>query len=152
MGKSARMGAERLRFVAPMLSPELLDAACCIAAADGKVTTQERKLLNALAARLSLSEISVEASLRRALTDPTFRDQQFRLALGDPRATLRALLIVAGADGRISPEERETLNFFAVRLGLDHRAVNSILSELKGQVRAHRRLRGENPDTGAPNP
>ena len=134
------------------LSTELLDAACCIAAADGKVSDREFKLLRNIASRLALSEITAKATLDRALSDPSFRNQQFRLALGDPRAMLRALLIVAGADGAVSQEEIETLNLFATRLGLDHRAVNSILSELKGQVRAHRRLRGEDPDTGAKGP
>jgi uncharacterized tellurite resistance protein B-like protein len=136
----------------PPLSTELLDAACCIAAADGTVADREFKLLRNIASRLGLSEISARATLDRALADPAFRDQQFRLALGDPRATLRALLIVAGADGKISSEERDALNLFAGRLGLDHRAVNGILSELKGQVRAHRRLRGEDPDSGGARP
>jgi hypothetical protein len=78
-------------------------------------------------------------------SDPTFYESQFRLGIGDARATIRTLLVIAAADGTISSKERSLLDFFAARLGLAKADVDALLSELIGKVRARRRLRGESP-------
>jgi tellurite resistance protein len=127
-------------------NPELLTAACCIAVADAAITEGEMKLLRALAAKVGVGDMSLNATLERAKRDPTFYESQFRLGIGDARATIRTLLVIAAADGKISSKERSLLDFFAARLGLSKTDVDELLSGLIGKVRARRRLRGESPD------
>ena len=124
---------------------ELLSAACCIAAADQKITEGEMKLLRRLAEQVGVSEITVNATVDRARRDPGFYQQQFSLGIGNARAMIKTLLMIAAADGRISTDERTLICHFADKLGLPRGDFDEILSELIGKVRAKRRLRGEEP-------
>jgi tellurite resistance protein len=102
----------------PMSDVEVLRAACCVAGLDGKVTAEEQSLLQKLADKAGVGEVSLRAMTERAKGDHNFYQEQFRILHAEPNETMRTLLGVAVVDGSLSPDERVILQFFAERLGL----------------------------------
>ncbi len=129
-----------------MADMELLSAACCIVALDGQVGEREMKIVRAIAEKAGVSDFYLSSLLDQAKRDKEFYQQQFRIALGDPVKTVRNLLIVAAADGKVAKEELAVLHHFCDKLGVARKRFDDLIVELKGQVRAHRREHGKNPD------
>jgi uncharacterized tellurite resistance protein B-like protein len=129
-----------------MADMELLSAACCIVVLDGQVHEREMRIIKAIAEKAGVSDFYLTSLLDQARRDKDFFQQQFRIALGDPAKTMKNLLIVAAADGKISKEELPVLHHFCDKLGVPRAKLQDLIMELKGQVRAHRREHGKNPD------
>jgi len=98
---------------------ELLNAVLALALADGKLTRGEQGIIQGLAGRIGVGQVSLDAMVERAKTDP---DMYKELSIADSRkARLAMSLLVAQArvDGEISDEERGMLVKIAMRLGID---------------------------------
>ncbi len=115
-------------------------------ALDGQVNDREMKVIKAIAERAGVSDFYLSSLLDQAKRDKSMYEQQFRIALGDPTKTMKSLLVVAAADGMVSKEELGVLHHFCDKLGVPRAKLQTLIVELKGQVRAHRRERGQNPD------
>ena len=98
---------------------DVLRAACCVAAADGKVTEAESKMIQRIAKKAGVGDASREAMLEMALTSPKFLESQFRFLMRDSERAMKVLLIVAAADGVIAESERLLVTEFANRLEID---------------------------------
>ncbi len=129
-----------------MADMELLSAACCIVALDGQVHEREMKVIKAIAERAGVGDFYLSSLLDQAERDKDFYQQQFRIALGDPIKTMRNLLIVSAADGKVARDELAVLHHFCDKLGLARAKLDDLIVELKGRVRAHRREHGKSPD------
>ncbi len=88
---------------------ELIRAAIVLAAADGKISSSERGLLEAFAKRIGIGKASLDAMIDRAITDHTVREEMFRRSMSDPKLTLELLVATARLDGDITTKEREVL-------------------------------------------
>ncbi|MEL6329059.1 MAG: hypothetical protein AAFR38_05320 [Planctomycetota bacterium] len=106
-----------------MQQVELLRAACCIVAADGEVTPNEQTAIDRLADRCGAGAASVRAMLDLAASDPKFVDRQLKLVGADGEKIIRMLCKIAMIDGKVAPEEREMLDRFADKAGVDRAVV-----------------------------
>jgi tellurite resistance protein len=88
---------------------QLLQAAIVLAVADGVVASSERGLLDAIAGRVGVGQMSLEAMIDRAKTDPDVHDELFYRAMTEPELTMELLVAAARLDGEVSQEEREVL-------------------------------------------
>lgn len=88
---------------------ETIKAAIVLAAADGKISSSERGLLEAFAKRIGIGKASLGAMIDRAITDQTVREEMFHRTMSDPRMTLELLVATARLDGDITTKEREVL-------------------------------------------
>ncbi len=110
-----------------MASLEILQAACCVAAQDGRVSAEERALLDRLAETAGVGDVSLAAMIEAAEGDRDFSRSQFTIVQTDPLPTIRALAAVALADGDASERQVQVLASFAKRLGVDEARLRSIL-------------------------
>ncbi|MCH2162257.1 MAG: TerB family tellurite resistance protein [Phycisphaerales bacterium] len=105
----------------------VLRAACCIAAADGEITADERQLLENLAEKAGVGRASREAMIDQALTSPAFLESQFRVLVKDPERAIKVLLIVASVDGSIGESESHLVETFSRRLSIEPEQVERLL-------------------------
>lgn len=101
-----------------MLKVEVLRAACCVAGVDGTISPQEMAWLTKLAHAVGVGEVSLKAMMERARTDSNYAADQFRFLQKDTRETMRVLLGVAVADGKLADREREVLAQLSKKLGV----------------------------------
>jgi len=98
---------------------EVLNAVLALAMADGRMSKGEKGIVRGLAARVGVGEVSLNAMIQRAKSDPEMlRD----FHIGSPAKARQALeLLVAQAriDGEISDAERGLLVTIGQRLGID---------------------------------
>lgn len=106
---------------------DVLRAACCVAAADGKVTEAESVVIQRIAKKAGVGDASREAMLDMALTSPKFLESQFRFLMRDSERAIKVLLIVAAADGAISESEKLLVTDFAHRLQIDEERLRVLL-------------------------
>ena len=106
---------------------EVLRAACCIAAADGEVSSSEMKLIHRLAHSTGVGKASREAMVEQALNNPDFLESQFRFLMHDPDRAMKILLFVAAADGEVGKEEEALVRDFAKRIHLDETRLQQLL-------------------------
>ena len=88
---------------------ELLKAAIVLAAADKVITASEQGLLEALAARIGVGKVSLDAMIERALSDPSTHEELFRRTMSDPETAMELLIAAARIDGEVENSEREVL-------------------------------------------
>ncbi|MBI1338203.1 MAG: hypothetical protein GC164_14760 [Phycisphaera sp.] len=110
----------------PMANVAVLRAACCIAGLDKHIDEQELKLLERIADYAGVGKASLSAMIDRAKNDEDFYEDQFKIVLTDPKATMTALFAVAVADGKLGDNERIILCHFADRLGLPEREFDAL--------------------------
>lgn len=99
-----------------MVKVEVLRAACCIAGCDGEVTSEEQAVLKDLAHTVGVGKASLDAMTARAVGDPEFHKEQFRVLKAEPTEALRLLLKVAVADRGLSKSECHVLKRLALQL------------------------------------
>lgn len=110
-----------------MTEVEVLRAACCIAGLDKQIDDRELELLQQLARRVGVGEVSLNAMIRRGREDQNFYQEQFEYLHADPRQTMTTLFGLAVADGQLTLEERVILRHFAGRLKLDESEFDKLL-------------------------
>lgn len=103
----------------PYEQAELLKAVLALAAADGKITRSERGVYEALARRIGVGTVSLNAMVERACREPSAREELFGVGMSDPEHALELLVATARIDGEISEEERELLVHIASALGIE---------------------------------
>ncbi|MAR12348.1 MAG: hypothetical protein CL681_20555 [Blastopirellula sp.] len=99
-----------------MVKVEVLRAACCIAGSDGEVTSEEQAVLQQLASEVGVGKASLDAMTARAVGDPEFHKEQFRVLKANPAETLGVLLRVAVADHGLGQRECQVLKRLALQL------------------------------------
>ena len=71
---------------------EVLEAVCCLAAADSDVTVEELQLLSALAGRVGIERKRFETLMEKAGSDASFREQQIGAVSGDIEGAMDKLM------------------------------------------------------------
>ncbi len=94
------------------------------------------KVVRAIAEKAGVSDFYLSSLLDQAKRDKELYQQQFRIALGDPVRTIRNLLIVAAADGKVAKEELAVLHHFCDKLGVARKRFDDLIVELKGGASA----------------
>ncbi|MEN0019579.1 MAG: TerB family tellurite resistance protein [Planctomycetota bacterium] len=102
-----------------MQQVDVLRAACCVAAADGRIGSRERQVLEHLAELAGVGAASFKAMCEMAVNDKSWHTQQLKYVRDYGESAMTALAAVAAADGVITDEEREMLNNFASKLELE---------------------------------
>lgn len=97
---------------------ELIQAACCVAASDGEISSSERRFLQRLAIGAGIDADALAVMIERAETDESFLDDQFRIAGIDPRKTMDVLFKLAIVDGKLRKPEAVTLRKLAGQMGI----------------------------------
>jgi tellurite resistance protein len=101
-----------------MEDTELLKAALAVAVADGRLQRSEMGVVEGLAKRIGLGQVSFEAMLEAAQNDPSFADDILIQPKAKARSALELLVGLARIDGLISDEEREVIARIATSLGI----------------------------------
>jgi tellurite resistance protein len=124
---------------------EVLRAACCIAGLDRKITPGELKVLRALADRIGVGEMSLNAMIERATSDPDYFQEMFTVLKHAPEETMKTMVLVAMADGVLVEEERVVLQHFSSLLELDQARFDALLAEAEEycKKRAAARAKGD---------
>jgi tellurite resistance protein len=99
----------------------IVRAACCIAAADGDVTSEEEAALCKLAGGVDCKDL-----LKKALTSPAFLEEALECVAEDPEEAMKTLLVVAAADGMLSDGERLLINHFAARFQVNEEVLRRL--------------------------
>ena len=102
----------------PMQRVEILRASCCVAGADGEVTTDEMTHLRNLAHSVGVGEASLTAMIERAEQDHDFYKQQFRVLKEEPLVCLDVLIQSTLANGSVKESEFEVLKGLATMLDI----------------------------------
>ena len=97
---------------------EILRAAVCIAGVDGKVDDQELRLIEKLAKEIGVGRASREAMIDRAVNDPDFHKQMFRVLKTETDQTMLTMFHAAMVDGKLDESEIKVLKHFATKLGV----------------------------------
>jgi len=97
---------------------EILRAACAVAGLDQRISPEERKVLQMLADRIGVGEMSLNAMMARATKDQAFFQEMFTILRHDPEETMKTMVAVAMADGELIENERVVLHHFSGLLGL----------------------------------
>lgn len=115
---------------------EVLRAACCLAATDGKIHVRELKLLRKLADEAGVGQASFQAMIDRSLREPSYFEKQFELMKADADSTMLALFGVAISDGQLDEEQRIILGYFADKLGLSSQRFDQLLAASEKLLRS----------------
>ena len=113
---------------------EILKAACCVAGLDGTIDDRERDLVRALAIRAGVGAVSLQAMLDQAREEPERFEQHLRFMTANKDDVMKVLFRVAVADGRLGPEERVVLDFFADRIGMAQERFDALLRAAERDV------------------
>lgn len=97
---------------------EIVRACCCVASADGSITSEERDHLRKLAESIGIGSASLNAMIDRAMRDKEFYRQQFGTLRDDPLVTLDILVEAARAAGPVTEPELKMLWGLASQLGI----------------------------------
>jgi tellurite resistance protein len=97
---------------------ELLKAALAVAAADRQLRRSEMGVVEGLAKRIGLGQVSYEAMVEAAQTDDSFADNILIQSKPKARQALELLVGLARIDGIICDEERELIVRIATSLGI----------------------------------
>jgi len=92
-----------------MADLELLRAALAVAMADGELRRSEKGVIEGLARRVGIGQVSFQAMLEAARTDDSIADNILIQSKEKARAAFELLVAQARIDGEISPEERAVL-------------------------------------------
>lgn len=113
---------------------EVLRAACCIAGLDGRITPDERRMLEQLAEQVGVGQVSLNAMIERATSDPRFYQELFDDLRTSAENTMRVLFTVACADRELGDTELQALYHFAALLGMDDKRFNQYIAAARKKV------------------
>lgn len=125
---------------------ELLNAVLALAVIDGDLSGGEKGIIQGLAARAGIGQVSLDAMIERARREPNVYED---LRISDARKARKAMaLLVAQArvDGEISDAERELLVKFATLMDIDTDEFAQIYAD--GVARADEARRRRSDPTG----
>lgn len=118
----------------PMQKVDILRAACCVAGCDGEISEHELHLIQKMAAEVGVGNASLEAMLTRAVSDPDFHREQFRVLKSDPQDSLAELFEVALADGGLNRQEIEVLRALAGKLEVPATQFDELIGRVRDQL------------------
>lgn len=113
---------------------EVLRATCCIAGLDGTIGEKERAIFERIAKETGVGAASVAAMIDFARNDPSYYEKQFRFLRKDADASMKTVLRVAVADGKLKPKERAVLEVFAQKLGMSSERFQELLEAAEAIV------------------
>ena len=119
-----------------MTKVEVLRAACCVAGIDGTTDEKELSILKELAEKVGVGQASLQAMIDRAETDQAFYREQFRVLKSDPSETIKLLLGVALADGRLGNRESQVLRLLALQLDVQGDEYDRWFEKIKSDLRS----------------
>ena len=115
----------------PMEKVDLLRAACCVAGIDQEISQAEENVIQRLAADVGVGKASLQAMMDRAVSDPSFHEEQFRVLKGDPQESMAVLLEVALADGGVEPAEVSVLRDLSKRLNVPENVFDQLVEQVR---------------------
>ncbi|MBN1346050.1 MAG: hypothetical protein JXQ73_25405 [Phycisphaerae bacterium] len=98
---------------------ELLNAALALAMVDGDFSSAEKGIIQGLAARAGVGQVSLQAMMDRAQRDPDMHKDLHIRSGGKARKIMEFLVAQARIDGEITNEERDMLVKICLQLGID---------------------------------
>ncbi len=113
---------------------EILKAACCIAAADGEITDEEREAVQVLADRAGVGRASLAAMKQMAIEDPDFFQHHLGMLKDDADRGFKTLLKVAVVDEHFGTNERVLVQYFAGKMGLSSERTEQLLAVAERQA------------------
>ena len=97
---------------------ELLKAALAVALADGEIRRSEKGVVEGLARRVGVGQVSYQAMVELVEQDDSIADNVLIRSQAKARSALELLVAQARIDGEISDEERGVLVRIATSLGI----------------------------------
>jgi len=113
---------------------ELLNAVLALAMIDGRMSSSEKGIIHGLAARVGVGQVSLDAMVERAQSDPKMHEELRIRDAERARQVLELMVAQARADGEITHEERDLLVKIAAQLDIDTNEFGQIYA--KGVSRA----------------
>jgi uncharacterized tellurite resistance protein B-like protein len=128
----------------------VFEALLAVTGADGRITRAERGLLEALAERVGVGRLSLNAMIEQALRERESAGTSSLHSVEDPLAALELLVAAARIDGAVSETERHLLVRIAEVWGVPNDAFVEVFK--RGLAAADRRRAarrdGAPPDAG----
>jgi len=114
---------------------EILRAAVCIVGVDGKIDDQELQLVEKLAKEIGVGRASREAMIDRAIDDPDFHKQMFRVLKTETDQTMLTMFHAAMVDGELEDSEIEVLKHFAAKLDLSDETFEKLVDKAQSMTK-----------------
>lgn len=119
----------------PTEQVEVLRASCCVAGADSNCDPAELEILKRLARQVGVGKASFDAMMNRAVSDPNFHKEQFRILKNSPHEAMSILLDVAMADLQVDVQEATVLKNLANNLELTPTDFDQLVQEATKRAR-----------------
>lgn len=113
---------------------EILRAAVCIAGVDGEVDEQELKLIEKLSKEIGVGRASREAMIDRAIKDPDFHKQMFRVLKTETDQTMLTMFHAAMVDGKLDDSEIKVLKHFAEKLDVSDETFEKLVAKAQSMT------------------
>lgn len=114
---------------------EILRAAVCIVGVDGKIDDQELQLVEKLAKEIGVGRASREAMIDRAIDDPDFHKQMFRVLKTETDQTMLTMFHAAMVDGELEDSEIEVLKHFAAKLDVSDETFEKLVAKAQSMTK-----------------
>lgn len=114
---------------------EILRAAVCIVGVDGKIDDQELQLVEKLAKEIGVGRASREAMIDRAIDDPDFHKQMFRVLKTETDQTMLTMFHAAMVDGELEDSEIEVLKHFAAKLDVSDETFEKLVGKAQAMTK-----------------
>lgn len=114
---------------------EILRAAVCIVGVDGKIDDQELQLVEKLAKEIGVGRASREAMIDRAINDPDFHKQMFRVLKTETDQTMLTMFHAAMVDGELEDSEIEVLKHFAAKLDVSDETFEKLVAKAQSMTK-----------------
>ncbi len=114
---------------------EILRAAVCIVGVDGKIDDQELQLVEKLAKEIGVGRASREAMIDRAIDDPDFHKQMFRVLKTETDQTMLTMFHAAMVDGELEDSEIEVLKHFAAKLDVSDETFEKLVDKAQSMTK-----------------
>jgi len=121
----------------------LLRAAIAVAMADGELRRSEKGVLQGLAMRAGVGQMSFDAMIEAAERGEDLAGSSLMSSAETARNGLELLVAQARIDGEISPEEREVLVRIAINMGIHDDEFQAIYTKGVEMADALRKGRGQ---------
>lgn len=115
---------------------EILKAACCVAGVDGRIDDGEREALAILAKQAGVGQASFNAMIEMAVENKDFFKENLALLKDDAERTIRVMGAVAVGEDGIRPQERELVESFAEKLGMEKSRCDALLAEVEQEAKS----------------
>jgi tellurite resistance protein len=121
---------------------ELLNAVLALAMIDGTLSRSEMGIIEGLAVRVGVGQVSLEAMIGRARREPDVHENLRMQSTKRARKAMALMVAQARIDGEISDQERELLVKIAQQLGIETDEFGQIYADGVAQADELRRRRG----------